>query len=53
MEFLVPNKLKVDNLQSSNEKYNEELVMVGFKGEVVQISAIKYKDKSFVMLGGE
>ena len=52
MTFPVPEKLKVDNLQSSNEKCNEELVMAGFKGEDVQILAIKYQGKSFVMLGG-
>ena len=52
MEFPIADKLKVDNLQSLNEKSNEELVMAGFKGDVVQISAIKYQGKSFVMLGG-
>ena len=52
MDFSVPEKMKVDNVQSSNEKSNEELVMEGFKGEALQISAIKYQGKSFVMLGG-
>ena len=52
MEFLVPNKLKVDNLQSSNEKSNEELVMEGFKGEAMQLLVVKYQGKSFVMFGG-
>ena len=52
MEFPVLDKLKIDNLQSSNEKSNEELVMAGFKGEVVQLSTLKYQGKSFVMLGG-
>ena len=52
MAFPIPEKLKVDNLQSSNEKSNEELVMAGFKGEVVQLSTVKYQGKSFAMLGG-
>ena len=47
MDFSVPEKMKVDNVQSSNEKSNEELVMAGFKGEVVQLSTVKYQGKSF------
>ena len=46
MEFPVPDKLKADNLQSSNEKSKEESVIAGLKGETVQHSAIKYQGKS-------
>ena len=52
MEFPIPDKLKADNLQSSNEKSKEDSVPVGLKGEIVQLSAVKYQDKSFIMLGG-
>ena len=52
MEVPIPYKLKIDTLQSSNEKNNEELVMSGFRGEAIQFSIVKYQGKSFVMLGG-
>ena len=52
MEFLVLDKLKADNLQSSNENSKEESIIAGLKGEIVQLSAVKYQGKSFVMLGG-
>ena len=52
MEFPVPDKLKADNLQSSNEKSKEDSLITGLKGEIVKLSAIKYQGKSFVILGG-
>ena len=44
-KFLVIDKLKDDNPQSSNEKSKEELVAAGLKCELVQISAINYQVK--------
>ena len=52
MEFLVPNKLKANNLQSSNEKSKEESFTAGLKCEMVQLSAVKYQGKSLVVLRG-
>ena len=52
VEVHVPNKLKIDTLHSSNEKTNEELVMSGFRSDVVQFSNVKYQGKYFVILGG-
>ena len=52
MEFPILDKLKADNIQSSNENSKEELVVVGLKGETRQLSAVKYQGKSFVILGG-
>ena len=45
MEFPIPDKLKIDNLQSSNEKSKEESVIARLKGETVQLSAVKYQGK--------
>ena len=52
MEFPILDKLKVDNLQSSNEKSEEDSVATWLKGEIIKLSAVKYQAKSFVMLGG-
>ena len=52
MEFHIPDKRKADNIHSSNEKSKEDSVAAGLKGETVQLSAVKYQGKSFVMLGG-
>ena len=52
MQIPVLDKLKIDTLQSSNEKTNEEIVMLGFRGEAIQFSIVKYQDKYFVILGG-
>ena len=52
MEFPVTDKLKADNPQSSNEKSKEELVAAGLKCDLVQLSAVNYQVKSFVILGG-
>ena len=46
------DKLKVDNPQSSNENYKEELVVAILNCEMVQISYVNYQGKSFVKLGG-
>ena len=45
MEFPVWDKMKTDNLQSSNENYKEESVIEELKGETIQLSAIKYQGK--------
>ena len=52
MEFPVIDNLKVDNPQSSVENFKEESFAAGLKCEMVQLSAITYQGKSFVMLGG-
>ena len=53
LEFPITDNLKVDNPQSSCEKYKEELFARGLKCEMVQLLAIKYQGKSLVMVGGE
>ena len=50
-EVPVPIKLKVDNLQISNEKFKGKSIVTGLKFDGVQFSAIKFQGKSFVMLG--
>ena len=50
-EVPVPAKLKADNLKIPNEKFKEKFVVTGLKVDTVQISAVKFLGKSFVMLG--
>ena len=49
--ILVEAKLKVDNLQFSNENIKGKSVATASKYDGVQISTIKFQGKYFVMLG--
>ena len=42
-EIPLLDKLRVDNTQSSNEGFEEKLVMKGVKREVVQLETIKHQ----------
>ena len=45
------DKLRVDNTQSSKERFEEKLVMKGVKREVVQLATTKHQGKYLSMLG--
>ena len=47
----VEAKLKVDNLQISNEKIKGKSITTGLKDDGVQISTVKFQGKYFLMLG--